>query len=133
MYLEIISRLIEEKESWRDNPASIIEKLRFGRNNLGLSKLLYIMNTFRFCDFCHTVEFAKMFIYYRSDDIDEFFLVPYEFWINEDIIHTDIVGELDMFFSFIISKDISSFCLKRSFANMLLIEKIIIIIMPYYL
>ena len=74
-----------------------------------------------------------MLVDYRSDDIDEFFLVPDEFRIYENIVHGDIVGKLDMFFCFIVSENISSFRFERCFAYMLLIEKIVIIIMLYHL
>ena len=74
-----------------------------------------------------------MFIHHRRDDIDEFFFVPYEFRIHEDIIHRDIVGKLDMFFRFIVGKNISSLGFERCLAYVLLIEEIVIMIMSKYL
>lgn len=125
--LEIISRLIKSCISWGNDAATIIEELRFDRNDLGLNELFDITDAFHGSNLRHTIEFAEMLVDDRSDKIYKFFFIPDKFRIDEDIVHTDIIGKLDMFLSFIISKNISSFCYERSLTHMLLIEQRIII------
>lgn len=131
--LEIISCLIIKIISGRDDTASIVEKLRFARDDLRLGELLYVFDALELIHFLHAVELAEMLIDDRSYEIDEFFLVPDEFRIDEDIVHSDIVRKLDMLVCLIISEDVPSFRLERSLAYMLLVEERIIIIVPHHL
>ena len=107
--------------------------MRLDRDDLRLGKLLYVFDALELIHFLHAVELAEMLIDDRGYEIDEFFLVPDEFRIDEDIVHGDIVRKLDMLFRLIISEDISSFRFERSFAHMLLVEESIVIIVPHHL
>ena len=77
-----------------------------------MGKELYIFDALQLCHFLHTIKLAEMSIHERGYDVYEFWFVPYEFRIDEDIVHRDVVGQLDMLFSFVVSIDISSLSLE---------------------
>lgn len=89
--LEIVSRLIIEIPSGRDDAAAIIEKLRLRRYDSSVRKKLDMFDALQFGNFLHTIELAEMLINNRRDDIDEFRFVSDEFWIDENIVHRDVV------------------------------------------
>lgn len=107
--------------------------MRLDRDDLRLSELLYVFDALELIHFDHAIEFAEMLIDNGSYEVDEFFLVPDEFGVDEDIVHGDIVRELDMLFRFIVSEDVPSLGFERSFAHMLLVEHRIIIVVSYHL
>lgn len=128
--LEIVSGLIIGIVSGGDDAASVIEELGLRRDDLRLREELYVLDALQLRHLLHAVELAEMLIDDRGHDADEFLLVPDEFGIDEDIIHRDVVGELDMFIGFIVGEDIPSLRFERCLADVLLIEERIVIAVP---